>query len=244
MKRFSFQRIGKVPAESSLAVAGLMSFIPFFFLTLFFVLNERALRTSSGYGVLDLELAWTPGMIEKIFTAWGPSEMKYQVFVHHVDYLYLLCYGLFAALCILLLARRLKGRLQRIGFFFMLIPLLAALFDAVENIFLLSMLNRGEGFRSSSPAIASLCATFKIAFIGATLSFIFIAAFWLLARRYKIRGVYYYLALLVAGIVVVWLLSMWKLYLCFVIGAVYYAIVLLIIWSSISESRQDTRAST
>ena len=170
--------------------------------------------------------------------------MKYQVFVHHVDYLYLLCYGLFAALCILFLARRLKGRLQRIGLFFVLIPLLAAVFDAVENVFLLSMLNSGEGFRSSSPAIASLCATFKIALIGATLSFIFIAAFWLLARRYKIRGAYYYLALLVAGIVAVWLLSMWKLYLCFVIGAVYYAIVLLIIWSSISESRQDARAST
>ena len=114
----------------------------------------------------------------------------------------------------------------------------------VENIFLLSMLNRGEGFRSSSPALASLCATFKIAFIGATLSFIFIAAFWLLARRYKIRGVYYYLALLVAGIVVVWFLSMWKLYLCFVIGAVYYAIVLLIVWGSRSESRQDAQAST
>ena len=170
--------------------------------------------------------------------------MKYQVFVHHVDYLYLLCYGLFAALCILFLARRLKGRLQRIGLFFVLIPLLAAVFDAVENVFLLSMLNRGEGFRSSSPAIASLCATFKIALIGATLSFIFIAAFWLLARRCKIRGAYYYLALLVAGVVVGWLLSMWKLYLCFVIGAVYYAIVLLIIWSSISESRQDARAST
>jgi hypothetical protein len=36
--------------------------------------------------------------------------------------------ALFAGLCILLIARRLKGRLQEIGFFFVLAPALAAIF--------------------------------------------------------------------------------------------------------------------
>lgn len=239
MRKISIEKIKEVPKDSTLTLATLISFIPFFFMTLFFIINERALRISSGYGVLDFELAWTPSMINRIFTAWGPAEMKYQAFIHYVDYLYLVCYGLFGALCILLIARKLKGKLQRIGLFFVLTPILAAIFDSVENIFLLSMLNRGADVRPYNPFLASLCATFKIAFLGAVLSFIFIAALLLLARRYKVPGIYYYLALLATGVIVVWLLSMWKLFLCFVIGAIYFSIVFLVIWSARSESQQE-----
>ncbi len=241
MKSISFDRIRQIPRNSTVALAAIISSIPFVFLTLFFVCNERALRAASQYGVLEFEIAWTPKTIDKIFAAWGPDNVQYQIFVHHVDYLYLLVYGLFGFLCILLLARRLEGRLQEAGFFFALAPVLAAVFDAMENVFLLSMLTRGAPGGRSDPALASLCATFKIAFIGATIGFIFVAGALLLARRFRLKEAYYYLALIVYGALLVWLLAVWNVYLCYVIGPVYFAIAGLFVWTSIrgTDSREE-----
>jgi hypothetical protein len=241
VKSITFDRIGHIPRNSTAALAAFISSIPFIFLTLFFVCNERALRAASGYGVLEFEIAWTPKTVDKIFAAWGPGNMQYQIFVHRVDYLYLLAYGLFGLFCILLLARGLEGRLQRVGFFFVLAPVLAAVFDAMENVFLLSMLTRGEPGGRSYPALASLCATFKIAFIGATVGFIFMAAALLLARRLRVKDVYYYLALAVYGGILVWLLLLWNAYLCYVIGPVYLAIAALFVWIIKGEGGQSTQ---
>jgi hypothetical protein len=232
LKSITFNRIKQIPKDSTVALAAIISSVPFIFLTLFFVSNERSLRASSQYGVLEFELAWTPKMMDKIFAAWGPANVEYQRYVHHVDYLYLVVYALFGLLCILLLARRLEGKLQRAGFFFVLAPVLAAVFDAMENVFLLSMLTRGAPGGRSDPALASLCATFKIAFIGATIGFIFIAGALLLARRFRVKDVYYYLALIVYGALLVWVLLLWNVYLCYVIGPVYLAIAALFIWVS------------
>jgi hypothetical protein len=232
MRNGALERIKQVPRDSIVALAAILSFIPFVLLTLFFVFNERALRASSQYGVLEFEIAWTPKMIDKIFTAWGPANVQHQIYVHHVDNLYLLVYGLFALLCILLLARRLEGRLQQVGFFFVLAPVLAAIFDAMENVFLLSMLSRGAPGGGSDPALASLCATFKIAFLGATIAFVFIAGVRLLARRYAAREFFFYLTIAVYGVIMVGLLAIWEPHLCYVIGPVYYAVVVLFIWFS------------
>jgi hypothetical protein len=244
VKPITFDRIRQIPRNSTAALAAIISSIPFVFLTLFFVFNERALRASSQYGVLEFELAWTPKTIDKIFTAWGPGNVEYQIFVHHVDYLYLFVYGLFGLLCVLLLARGLEGRLQQAGFFFVLAPVLAAVFDAMENVFLLSMLTRGAPGGRSDPALASLCATFKVAFIGATIGFIFIAGATLLARKYRAKDVYYYLVVIVYGAILVWFLSLWNVYLCYVIGPVYFAIAALFIWiSKRGTGSKETAAS-
>jgi hypothetical protein len=243
MKRLTFEKIKEVPKDSSVALAALLSSIPFFFLTLFFIINEHVLRASSGYGVLDFELVWNRGMAHRILRAWGTSNVRYEIFAHHIDNLYLVVYALFAALCILLIARRLKGRLQEIGFFFVLAPVLAAIFDAMENVFLLSMMRRGIPVGRASPALASLCATFKIAFLGATLSFIFIAGILLLVKRFRVPLTYYYLALLAAGIATTWLLVMWRPYLGYVIGPVYFAIAFLFGWTIKIEASQEAQAS-
>jgi hypothetical protein len=192
MKSGTFERIKRFPKNSTVALAAIVSSIPFGFLTLFFVFNEQALRASSQYGVLEFELAWTPRMVDKIFAAWGPANVQHQIYVHHVDNLYLLSYGLFGLLCVLLLARGLEGRLQKVGFWFVLAPVLAAIFDAMENVFLLSMLTRGAPGGRSDPALASLCATFKIAFLGATIGFILVAGVRLLAKKYRVREAYYF----------------------------------------------------
>jgi hypothetical protein len=238
--KFSFEKIRRVPKTGTLALSALVTFIPFFFITLLFVINEHAVKASSGFGVLDFELAWNPGTMRRIFAAWGPAEMRYQAFVTYVDCLYLVIYALFAALLILLIARRLRGRLQEIGFLFTLTPVLAAIFDALENTFLLSMLNRGAALRPQDPYLASLLATLKIAFLAAALSFIFVAALLLLVKRCKVPDVYYYLMLFAAGGAVIWLLAQWRYYLCFVIGPVYFAVTLLLVLSARSGELQHT----
>jgi hypothetical protein len=241
MKSGTFERINRFPKGSSVALAAIISSIPFLFLTLFFIFNERALSASSQYGVLEFELAWTPKTIERIFAAWGPANVQHQVYVHHVDNLYLLVYGLFGLLCVLLLARRLEGRFQQVGFFFVLAPVLAAVFDAMENVFLLSMLTRGAPGGRSEPALASLCATFKIAFLGATIGFVLVAGVRLLARRYRVKETYYYLSLVIYGVIMVGILVIWNPYLSYVIGPVYYAIVALFICISSGDRKQETQ---
>ncbi len=243
MKRPSFEKIREVPSDGIVALAALLSFIPFFFLTIFFVINERALMASSGYGVLDFELVWTRNTAQMILRAWGLSRVRYEIFAHRVDNLYLVVYALFAGLFILLIARRLKGRLQEVGFFFILAPVLAAIFDAMENVFLFSMMKQRTQMGRASPALASLCATFKIAFLGATISFVFIAGILLLIRRPKVSLTYYYLVLLAAGIATILLLVLWKPYLGIVIGPVYFAVAFLF-WSILrTEAPTEAQAS-
>jgi len=102
----------------------------------------------------------------------------------------------------------------------------------MENVFLLSMLERGAPGGASDPALASLCATFKIAFLGASIAFVYIAGVRVLAKRYGAKEGYFYLTITVVGVVMVGLLAVWEPYLCYVIGPVYYAIVALFIWIS------------
>ncbi|MFH1149992.1 MAG: hypothetical protein V1748_05935 [Actinomycetota bacterium] len=240
MRRFSRDTIRYVPGDGALALMSLVSSVPFVFLTIFFIVNEHALKAATGYGVLDFELAWTPRMMQRIFAAWGPVEMRYQAFATRVDYFYLAAYGLFGALLMLLVARRLKGRLQGIGFFMALTPILAAAFDSVENVFLLSALNRPFDLRAADTSLASLCSTFKIVFIIGFLGFLFAAVLLLLLGRLGVRGAWLYPPLVAAGIFVVWLLSGWKLYLGLVCATVYFAIVLLVAWTERGDSRRES----
>jgi len=62
------------PKDRTLYLITLLTFIPFLTLTIVFCLNELRLA-STGFGVLDLELAWTPDMINTIFAAWETAEM-------------------------------------------------------------------------------------------------------------------------------------------------------------------------
>ena len=119
------ERLKVSPSNKTLILATIILFVPFILLTLFFCINEYELETSTGYGVLDFELAWTSEGFNEISAAWGPANRQHQIFVHYVDYLYIIFYGLFAAGCILVASRRLKGKLQEVGLFVTLAPLVS-----------------------------------------------------------------------------------------------------------------------
>lgn len=230
MKNAILSRLMKAPKDRNLILSLLVTSIPFLLITLFFVLNERGLESACGYGVLDFELAWTTNTVDKIFAAWGSVELQHQAVVTWVDYLYIAFYVSFGAECVLLVTRKSRGGIAQAGMLLVLAPVLAGIFDAVENIFLLSMLYRGDAVGAAIPLLASLCATFKIGLLGAGLSFFYIASLLLVGRRYQIPESYSYLALLVSGSLAIWLLSLWNLTVSLTGGAVYFFLVLLLAW--------------
>lgn len=225
-----FERFLESPKRKTLNLAAIIAYIPFLLITLFFVFNENELISSSGYGVLDFELAWTSDTIHKIFAAWGPAEMQYQAFVTYVDYLYIACYVLFGALLITIVARKLEGRLRELGLLMILSPILTGIFDVVENVYLLAMLNRGADVEWYYPFLASLCASLKIAFLLAGLSFLFIAILFLIGKRFKIPSPYLYLVFIGTGILAIWLFLLWNVFATFLFGAVYFIMLFLFIW--------------
>ncbi|MGB5913125.1 MAG: hypothetical protein WBH31_18185 [Promethearchaeia archaeon] len=127
------------------------------------------------YGVLDFEFAWVPEQVLIIFASWGPSGMAAETLVTYWDFLYIVGYGSFIFGAILLVTRRLEGKLQKIGLWMTLTPILAGIFDIIENINLLVMLDTAPTFSSFVPFIASLTALIKFSVLILGIAFFFVA---------------------------------------------------------------------
>ncbi|TFG15422.1 MAG: hypothetical protein EU531_08420 [Promethearchaeota archaeon] len=129
----------------------------------------------STYNVLDFEFAWTAERIAVIFAAWGTAGMEAQALGVYWDFLYIIGYGFFISGCILLVSRILSGKYQKIGLYMMLTPLIAGIFDLIENINLLIMLQNTTTFSPIVPLIASISAVIKFSFLILGIGFFFIA---------------------------------------------------------------------
>ena len=135
---------------------------------------EEALKAISPYGVMELEFAWTVAKINQIFNAWGTELIAQELYVTLLDFIFLIVYSTFFASVTLLLTRRiLSGRIQLVGFYMTIIPLIAALFDAIENINLILMLSSPANFPIFSPFLASIFATLKFTLL------IIVIIFWI-----------------------------------------------------------------
>ena len=161
-----FDKFKERPKTSNLLIILLISLVVFGILQIvIFQPIESSLKTSSGFGVLDLEFAWTPEMMQIILDAWQVDGRSQEIVVTILDFIYLACYSLFISGLILLVARKLRDRFQEIELKFILIPILAGFFDVIENIFLLIMLGSGQAVIFLFPLITSICATIKFILI-------------------------------------------------------------------------------
>ena len=158
---------------------------------LFILINQLVFAPLSAeislYNVLDFEFAWNSDRISIIFAAWGTSGMKAQALGVYWDFLYIIGYGFFITGCIVLVSRILSGKLQTLGLYFSLTPLLAGVFDLIENINLLIMLQNPTSFNSIIPFIASLSATIKFSLLFIGIGFFFIALVLLLITLIKTK---------------------------------------------------------
>ncbi len=146
---------------------------------------EAELKGATGYGVIEFEFAWTSERINTIFKAWGSEGKKKEVFVTYVDFLFIPCYSLFMAGCVLLVTRKLEGKLQEVGLYMTIMPLIAGIFDVIENINLLLMLTDESFVWSLSPFIASLCATIKFSLLFIVILFFLLALIIVIIKKLK-----------------------------------------------------------
>ena len=146
---------------------------------------EEEVSSLTGFGILDFEFAWTPDRVSEIFQAWGEFGKERETLAIWVDFLYIPCYGLFIFGAITLASRMIRGKWQDIGVHVSLTPLIAGVFDVIENIILLWMLMDDSHVNSLSPLIASISATIKFSLLIAGIAFFFIALAIILKQHVK-----------------------------------------------------------
>jgi hypothetical protein len=117
--------------------------------------------------IVDLELAWDRAGIERLVFGGGPDWVEAAETSLRVDFLYLLAYGAFFALAAAatrdLASERGWRRMSLLGPVAIWCAIGGALFDAVENVFLLIAL-QGPG-ADTAPLLGSVFACGKFALL-------------------------------------------------------------------------------
>lgn len=135
------------------------------------------------YGILDFEFAWKPDRAEEIMFIWGSNGTNKQTLAISLDFLFIIGYVFIIFGLILLISRRLSGKIQNIGIFMALLGIISGLFDVIENINLLLMLETPTSVSSINPLIASTSATFKFGFLFICIGFFILALIVLLMKK-------------------------------------------------------------
>jgi hypothetical protein len=160
-----------------LATAGL-------FVVLF--LLDRRMQDHGSNGIIDFELAGSLGDSQRIMAAWGSSGRDAARASLWIDFAYLTAYGGFVALAVAALRDHARGanwtRTARVGAVLAAFPVLAAAFDACENVFLLLTLG-GHGGRAA-PVLAYGFASCKFLLIIPAVAYVLLA----LLRRVLVRA--------------------------------------------------------
>ena len=176
------EKLKKHPSDLILLIVAALGII--ILLTINILIFEPMSKAVLFYGILDFEFAWTKEQIVTIFTTWGPLGMELQAEGVYWDFLYIFGYAIPLFALILYLARKLEYRIANIGLYMSLTPLVAGIFDVIENINLLIMLNETPN-SSFVPLMASLSATIKFGFLLAGAIFFLIALVLLIIKKIK-----------------------------------------------------------
>jgi len=117
------------------------------------------------YGILDFEFAWT----------------KDQILI----FLYIVGYTVPLFALILLFTRKLSGKIVDVGLYMSLTPFFAGIFDLIENINLLIMLNDTPNFDALVPLTTSITAFIKFSFLLVGAIFFLVVLVLALIKRFK-----------------------------------------------------------
>lgn len=132
-------------------------------LTVVGVLLEQPMEHAGGPSILAFEFAATKARASQILAEWGPSGRRAARVGLIVDYAYMVSYGGFFLLAGLatrnLAIRRGWSRLATAGAIVPFFAVIAACFDAIENVFLLIALSGSGG--NTAPLLATVCSSIK-----------------------------------------------------------------------------------
>jgi hypothetical protein len=153
------------------------------------VINRPLLTEIAPSGIVSFELAGTPERARQILSSWYvhydptsgcslASAPLYAAFSLGLDYLFMPSYALAIALGVLLGAGRQRSTFASLGAWLGWGALVAALFDAVENLALWRELTGAS--LSAWPQVAAICAGLKFALILLGLGYALLA--WVIPR--------------------------------------------------------------
>ena len=177
------EKLKKTPGDLILLIIAAIGII--ILLVINMVVFEPLANSGFSYGILDFEFAWTKDQILIIFTEWGAAGMALQANGVYWDFLYIIGYSVPLFALILLFTRKLSGKIVDIGLYISLTPLVAGIFDLVENVNLLILLNDTLNFASFVPMIASVTAFIKFGLLLVGVIFFLIVLVLTLIKRFK-----------------------------------------------------------
>ena len=177
------EKLKKDPNDLILLIAAVIGII--ILLTINILIFEPLFFSVIEYGILDFEFAWTREQILTIFTAWGAEGMALQAAAVYWDFLFIVGYTVPLFALILLVSRKLNEEILNIGLYMSLTPIIAGIFDIIENINLLIMLHDPLAFASFVPLVASLSATIKFGFLIVGAIFLIVALILLVIKKFK-----------------------------------------------------------
>jgi hypothetical protein len=149
---------------------------------------EKRLEHTGGPGILAFEFAATKARASQILAEWGPKGRDTARLSLIVDYAYMISYGGFFTLAGLAtrdLARTRNWRhLATAGTIVPFFALAAAMFDAIENVFLLLVLEGNGG--EHGPLIATICSSIKFTLITIAIGYVLLGLLWQVRRRVQV----------------------------------------------------------
>lgn len=137
---------------------------------------DQRLWDEGGPGIVGFELAGSEARAQDILAEWGAAGQDAARLSLWLDYGYLLAYGAFLALCSASLRataqRRGWRRSASAGSVAIVLAIAGAVCDAVENVFLLLVLDRHG--REAAPVLAKVFAVAKFVALAAAIAYLLV----------------------------------------------------------------------
>ena len=173
-----FEKLLKTPVDRHLLYAigiGIAAFVNVYFLitltTEDFLMRKILDNT---FGQLHLEFAFTDLVANDILNAWGSSGIERVILSTCANFIIMAAYILILVSLLLLITRRLKGKLQKFGLRMIFLPLIAGIFNIIGNTLLLIMLMNASSISLILPLITSISGIIKYSFVIASIVCFFV----------------------------------------------------------------------
>ncbi len=146
---------------------------------------DQPLRTlAAPNGIVSFELSKSLAQAQQILTSWNSTAKMFAALSLGLDFLFLLTYSLFLSLAAFKIAKMFVGTLEwlaRIGNYLVWFPLIAALFDVLENCFLIALLTGSQN--KLFPLLAYYSSTLKFTLIFLAIIYIIVGLLMRFAFR-------------------------------------------------------------
>ena len=167
--KVSMQRLSQFPAQKNLTLLTLLALSLTVGLMFYLQVIDQQLAP---YGIVAFEFAWTSARAREMLTAWGdPGRLAAHLSLV-VDFAFMPAYAFLFAGATLIAARAARDGWQRLGFWLMVAPFAAWLFDITENAALLYTLNTANDLPRLPLTIAGVSATLKFSLLAIGLLYV------------------------------------------------------------------------